>query len=273
MPQFTQFITDNQSLLRLGTFFLLIGLFLILERQWPKRVVVSQSVNRWFSNFGLLLLNIIAVRLLVPLATFEAALLAAENNWGLFNLLNLPLVINLLISIVVFDLLIYIQHVVFHQVPLFWRIHRVHHTDTEFDVTTGVRFHPFEIVLSLLYKLAAVFVFGPMALSIIIYEILLNAASLFTHSNVRLTKTSDALIRKVFVTPDMHRVHHSVIRQETDSNYGNIFSCWDKLFKTYRAQPEAGHEKMMIGLNEYRETSKIKLMNLLKLPFIKADSV
>ena len=273
MPQVEDFITDNQSLLRLGTFFLLLGLFLLLEQQWPRRVRVSTSVNRWYSNFGLLFLNIIAVRLLVPLATFEAALIAADNNWGIFNLLGLPVIVNLIASIVVFDLLIYIQHVVFHRIPLLWRIHRVHHTDIEFDVTTGVRFHPLEIVLSLLYKLTAVIVFGPAAFAIIVYEILLNAASLFTHSNVRLKQKADAAIRKIIVTPDMHRVHHSVLRKETDSNFGNIFSCWDKLFKTYRAQPQGGHDNMIIGLDKFREMSGEKLMQLLKLPFIRTGDL
>jgi sterol desaturase/sphingolipid hydroxylase (fatty acid hydroxylase superfamily) len=172
-----------------------------------------------------------------------------------------------ILTIIIFDFLIYIQHVVFHKINFLWRVHRVHHTDLEFDVTTGIRFHPVEIVLSMFYKLIAVYLIGPLAFSIILYEISLNAAALFSHSNILLNTKLDRALRTIFVTPDMHRIHHSVIRKEIDSNYGNLFSFWDKVFKTYTALPEAGYENMMIGLEQFRELSSGQILQLLKNPF------
>ncbi len=261
-------VIEQQSLLRLLVFILLLLSMLLLERLFPRRQVTNNStLQRRIYNLSLLVINVVAVRILVPLALFQAALFAAGEGIGLFNFVKLPLWLNLAASIVLFDLLIYLQHVAFHKLTILWRIHRIHHTDLQFDVTTGVRFHPLEILLSTLYKLVAVFVFGPAAFAIIIYEIALNAAALFTHGNLRLTGTIDKGLRQFVVTPDMHRVHHSVIKTETDSNYGNIFSFWDRLFRTYKDQPEAGHEGMQIGLQQYRDVNDQKLMSLLTLPF------
>ena len=268
MTALEQIIIEQQSLLRLLVFILLLLSFLLLERLFPKRQVASGTTfQRRIFNLSLLFINTVAVRILVPLALFQAAFFAAEEGIGLFNFVKLPLWANLIASIVLFDLLIYLQHVAFHKVPIFWRIHRIHHSDLQFDVTTGVRFHPLEILLSTLYKLVAVFVFGPAAFAIIIYEMALNAAALFTHGNVGLSGTLDKGLRKLLVTPDMHRVHHSVIKVETDSNYGNIFSFWDRLFRTYRDQPESGHAGMQIGLQEFRDDNDQKLVSLLTMPF------
>ncbi len=270
MSSLEQLIIEQQSLLRMVIFITLLMLFLSLERYWPRRKVAAGSdKKRRLYNLGLLTINIIAVRILIPLALFQAAMFASSENIGLFNLLGLPLWINLVLSILLFDLLIYLQHVAFHKFAILWRIHRIHHTDLQFDVTTGVRFHPFEILLSMLYKLLAVVLFGPVAIAIILYEVLLNAFALFTHSNLGLPARLEVLIRRIVVTPDMHRVHHSVIKVETDSNYGNIFSFWDKLFLTYRSQPEQGHENMQIGLLEYRLPEQLKIAGLLVLPFKK----
>lgn len=268
MLSLEQFILEQQSLLRMAVFFVLLLLILSLEHYWPRRkVVTGTNVQRRWYNLFLMTINILALRIFIPLALFQAALFASSENIGFFNWLGLPLWINLLLSVLLFDLLIYLQHVAFHKFAILWRIHRIHHTDLQFDVTTGVRFHPFEILLSMLYKFLAVMLFGPAAIAIILYEVLLNAFALFTHSNLALPARLDPLIRRVIVTPDMHRVHHSVIKLETDSNYGNIFSLWDKLFRTYRDQPEQGHENMQIGLLEYRLPEQLKVSGLLLLPF------
>jgi sterol desaturase/sphingolipid hydroxylase (fatty acid hydroxylase superfamily) len=267
MNQIQIFFLEHQAELRMYSFIFLILFFMTLELIIPRRVDGKHKFRR-LNNITLLFVNFIAARLLVPLATFEVALYVADKNIGLLNILSLPVFLSVILTIVIFDLLIYIQHVIFHKFNFLWRIHRVHHTDLEFDVTTGIRFHPIEIVLSMFYKLAAVYLIGPMAFAIILYEILLNAAALFGHSNILLSNRLDKILRKIFVTPDMHRIHHSVLRKETDSNYGNIFSIWDKLFKTYRRLPEAGYDDMVIGLDKFREPSSGQIFQLLKNPFI-----
>jgi sterol desaturase/sphingolipid hydroxylase (fatty acid hydroxylase superfamily) len=268
MNHMQSFFIEYQSEIRLGSFMVLIILFAGLELLWPRRAADKNSKFRRLTNLVLLVINIFAVRILVPLATFDVALIAAERDFGLFNLVSLPVFLSVVLTIIVFDFLIYIQHVVFHKFNFLWRVHRVHHTDLEFDVTTAVRFHPVEIVLSLFYKLIAVLLIGPLAFAVILYEILLNAAALFTHSNILINTKIDRVLRILFVTPDMHRVHHSVLRKETDSNYGNIFSFWDKVFKTYRPVPEAGYDNMVIGLDKFRDPSSGQVLQLLKNPFI-----
>ena len=266
--QFQQYFIEHEAAFRLISFIIIIFLLLILELIWPRRRPTGNNNVRRLNNFLLLLVNYVAARLLVPLATFQVAIYVHENNFGLLNLFYLPLWLNAVITIVVFDLLIYIQHVVFHKVKFLWHIHRVHHTDLSFDVTTAIRFHPFEIVLSMFYKLLATSLLGPAAFAIILYEILLNAAALFTHSNIFLNSKLEKYLRKIIVTPDMHRIHHSVEKLETDSNYGNIFSFWDRLFKTYCPVPGAGYDDMLIGLKEFRDVKYGQLLQLLKTPFI-----
>jgi sterol desaturase/sphingolipid hydroxylase (fatty acid hydroxylase superfamily) len=276
MPDITDFqslFLENEATLRLFFFVVLLVLLLIFEHLRPRRLPDKDNRFRRINNIMLLLVNIIMVRLLLPLALFQLALFAEHNSIGLFNFLAIPPVFNIVFTIVIFDLLIYIQHVLTHKVKFLWRIHRVHHTDLEVDVTTGIRFHPLEIIFSLLYKMLAVLLIGPLAIAIILYEILLNAAALFTHSNILLNSKLDHSLRTVLVTPDMHRIHHSVVRKETDSNFGNILSVWDKLFKTYHELPEAGYDKMVLGLDEYRQTSSGNLVQLLKIPFMKAGKV
>jgi sterol desaturase/sphingolipid hydroxylase (fatty acid hydroxylase superfamily) len=267
MEYFQTFFLENQAELRMFSFIILIFLFAGLEVIWPRRPADKNSKFRRLNNILLLTVNFLVVRFLVPYATFQIALIAAEREFGLLNNISLPVFLSVILTIIIFDFLIYIQHVVFHRFTFLWRVHRVHHTDLEFDVTTGIRFHPIEIVISMFYKLIAVYLIGPLAFSIILYEILLNAAALFGHSNISLNYKFDRILRKLFVTPDMHRIHHSVLRKETDSNYGNIFSIWDKLFKTYRALPEAGYDDMQIGLDKFRDAASGQLLQLLKNPF------
>jgi len=209
------------------------------------------------------------VVLLLPLVAVGAAAIAAENGWGLLNFLHFPAAIIFILSLVLLDMLIYAQHVLMHKIPLLWRLHRVHHTDREIDVTTGVRFHPFEIVFSMGLKIAGVMLIGAPVLAVVVYEILLNAVSMFNHSNINLPLPVDSLIRKLIVTPDMHRVHHSVIRRETDSNYGSVLSVWDRLFRTYIPQPGKGHTGMTIGLHEFRDKRSVGMLWLLLQPFLK----
>jgi len=267
MNYFQAFFIEYQTELRMVSFVVLILMFAGLELIWPRRAADKNSRLRRLNNILLLGVNFVAVRLLIPFATFEVALLAAEKEFGLLNIISLPIFLSVILTIIIFDFLIYIQHVVFHKINFLWRVHRVHHTDLEFDVMTGIRFHPVEIVLSMFYKLIAVYLIGPLAFSIILYEISLNAAALFSHSNILLNTKLDRALRTIFVTPDMHRIHHSVIRKEIDSNYGNLFSFWDKVFKTYTALPEAGYENMMIGLEQFRELSSGQILQLLKNPF------
>jgi len=264
---------EHQAEVRMCSFVILILFFAGLEVAWPRRKADKNSKYRRMNNLLLLNINFIAVYIMVPLAIFEAALLASENRIGILNLISLPVFLNVILTIIIFDLLIYIQHVVLHKFRFLWRVHRVHHMDMEFDVTTGIRFHPVEIVISMFYKLAAVYVIGPVAFAVILYEIALNAAALFGHSNILLNQKLDRILRKIFVTPDMHRIHHSAVRHETDSNYGNIFSIWDKLFKTYRALPEAGYNDMVIGLEHFRDPESEQVFQLLKHPFTTSNKI
>jgi sterol desaturase/sphingolipid hydroxylase (fatty acid hydroxylase superfamily) len=224
---------------------------------------------RWWSNLGLVALNNLAVHFLVPLGAVSAAVLAEQRGWGVFNNLELPAWLSVVLSVVVLDLIIYLQHVMFHAVPLLWRLHMVHHADLDFDATTGVRFHTLEILLSLVIKLAAVVLLGAPALGVLLFEVTLNATSVFNHGNVRLSAWLDRLLRLFVVTPEMHRVHHSVIIRETNSNFGFNLPWWDFLFGTYKAQPADGHEHMTIGLEQVRDEKRADRLHwMLLLPFV-----
>jgi sterol desaturase/sphingolipid hydroxylase (fatty acid hydroxylase superfamily) len=227
---------------------------------------------RWFSNLGLAALNSLAVRVVVPLGAFGMALLARDRGWGLLNHVWLPAWLAVGLACLALDLVIYIQHRLFHAVPWLWRLHLVHHADLDFDATTGVRFHTIEILLSMAIKMAVVAALGAPALSVLIFEVLLNVTSLFNHGNVRLPLWLDRAFRLMVVTPEMHRVHHSVIPQETNSNFGFNLPWWDYLFGTYRAQPARGHEGMTIGLEQPREQRRVERLHwMLLLPFLKKE--
>jgi sterol desaturase/sphingolipid hydroxylase (fatty acid hydroxylase superfamily) len=209
----------------------------------------------------------VAARLTVPLAPVALAAIATDRGWGLLNQLDWPLWVEVLVAVLVLDLVVYLQHVLFHAVPALWRLHRMHHADTDIDATTGIRFHPLEIILSLGIKLAAVLALGPAAVAVLLFEVLLNGSAMFNHANLALPRRADALLRLVLVTPDMHRVHHSWHRDETDSNYGFCFPWWDRLLGTYRAQPRDGHTGMTIGLTDFRDPRELSVMRLLTQPF------
>jgi sterol desaturase/sphingolipid hydroxylase (fatty acid hydroxylase superfamily) len=233
----------------------------------PRRRLSAGRRSRWPGNLGILAVDIAAVRLLVPATAVGVALIAGAHGWGLFHLLALPAWAAIPLGVVALDLVIYTQHIVFHHVPVLWRVHRMHHADVDIDVTTGVRFHPIEILLSLAIKIAAVAALGVPAVAVLIFEVLLNATSMFNHSNVALPPRLDRLARWIMVTPQMHQVHHSIRREETDSNFGFNLSWWDRLFGTYRAQPAVGEAGMTIGLGEFRNPREVRLDRLLTQPF------
>jgi sterol desaturase/sphingolipid hydroxylase (fatty acid hydroxylase superfamily) len=223
--------------------------------------------TRWPSNIALVVLDTLLVRILLPIGAVGLAIYAQSSGLGLFNTWSVPAVVAVPLGVVLLDLAIYAQHVLFHAVPALWRLHRVHHADTDLDVTTGVRFHPIEIILSMLIKLAVVATLGIPPLAVLAFEVLLNATSMFNHTNARLPGAIEPAVRWLLVTPDMHRVHHSVVPAETNSNYGFNLSIWDRLFRTYRPAPVAGHEGMDIGLTDVRDPTEQRLDHLLTQPF------
>jgi sterol desaturase/sphingolipid hydroxylase (fatty acid hydroxylase superfamily) len=260
-----------ESAVRLGFFLGILVLMAALEWVLPRRKLTVKRPPRWASNLGLVVLNTLSVRLLLPLGAVGMAALARERGWGLFNNVDLPAWLGVLLSVVALDLAVYLQHVMFHAVPLLWRLHMVHHADLDFDVTTGLRFHTLEILLSMGLKLAAVVLLGAPVFAVVLFEILLNATSMFNHANVRMPSWLDGVVRLVLVTPDMHRVHHSAVVCETNSNFGFSLPWWDFLFGTYKPQPNAGHERMTVGLAQFRDERRVdRLPGMLALPFVGA---
>jgi sterol desaturase/sphingolipid hydroxylase (fatty acid hydroxylase superfamily) len=258
---------ENEAAIRLGFFLGTLLVLAFLERWAPRRVLNTPKPARWFANLGIVTADTFIVRFLFPVLPVGFALLCRQEGWGLLNHFQVPYVVAVFAGVVLFDFFIYIQHVLFHHVPTLWRLHGVHHTDLDFDVTTAIRFHPVEIALSMGIKLGLVYLFGPPALSVILFEIILNSTAMFSHSNLRLPLWLDGVLRLVIVTPDMHRVHHSVIIREFNSNFGFNLSLWDRLLGTYRPQPEKGHEGMVIGLANFRDPSRLSLLRLMILPF------
>ena len=253
---------------RLGAFVGLLVLIGLAEVRFPRRIPGASRLVRWSANLGVIVLSTALLRLVLPVAAVELSVLAAERGWGLLNTVALPAWAAVLLAVLVLDLAIYLQHVMFHAVPLLWRLHRMHHTDVDFDVTTGVRFHPFEIVLSMGLKLTVVAALGPPPLAVLLFEVLLMGTALFNHGNLRLPLGLDRVLRLLVVTPDMHRVHHSVLPRETNSNFGFNLPWWDRLCGTYRAQPQHGHTGMTIGLTTFREPRELYLHRLLLQPFL-----
>jgi sterol desaturase/sphingolipid hydroxylase (fatty acid hydroxylase superfamily) len=253
--------------IRVGCYALVFAAMALWEWRAPRRKLSVGRRPRWPGNFGILAVDIATVRLLVPTAAVGVALIAAREGWGLFNLIGLPFWLAVAAGVIALDLVIYLQHVMFHYVPVLWRLHRMHHADLDIDVTTGVRFHPIEILLSLAIKIAAVVALGVPAVAVLIFEVLLNATSMFNHSNIRLPPRLEAVARWIVVTPQMHQVHHSIARMETDSNFGFNLPWWDRLFGTYRARPAAGDDGVVIGLPIFRDVAELRLMRLLTQPF------
>ncbi|MDA8349841.1 MAG: sterol desaturase family protein [Pseudomonadota bacterium] len=259
----------HQQSLRLGFFLGIFAVLALWEILAPQRRLQVTKAARWLNNVGIVALNAMIERLVFPAAAVGVALFAQHRGWGLLNVAHLPDALTIAIAVIALDLVIYLQHVMVHAVPLLWRLHRVHHADLDFDVTTGARFHPLEILLSLLIKFAAIVLLGAPAASVVIFEVLLNGTSMFNHGNVRMPAALDRVLRLFVVTPDMHRVHHSVNEDETNSNFGFNLPWWDRLFGTYRPQPRSGHEGMAIGINTFRHGRLCTwLPGMLLMPFI-----
>jgi len=267
--EFEAVIRANEVAIRLGFFFGIFAVMALWELAAPRRRLTQPKVVRWANNIGLVFFNSFLVRLVFPLAAVGMAVFAREHGWGVLNYFEVPYWLAVIAAAVVLDFFIWLQHVMVHAVPALWRLHRMHHADLDFDVTTGARFHPLEILLSMLIKFAVIAVLGPPVLAVIVFEVLLNATSMFNHSNVRIPAGIDRVLRLFVVTPDMHRVHHSVEDDETNSNFGFNLPWWDRLFGTYRAQPRAGHEGMDIGIRTFRDGKWCSwITGMLAMPFV-----
>jgi len=259
---------NNEILVRLVSFFGIFAVVALWELVAPKRSLTVSKPGRWGNNLGIILLDTMVVRLLTPAAAISVAASAQGNGWGLLNTFHVPAPVAIILGVLALDCIIYLQHLMFHAVPLLWRLHMVHHADLDIDVSTGLRFHPIEILISMGIKMSAVAVIGPPVAVVVLFEIILNGTAMFNHGNIRLPVPVDRFLRLLVVTPDMHRVHHSVTIRETNSNFGFNFPWWDRLFGTYRAQPVAGHTGMTIGLSQFRKADQLTLARLLVLPFI-----
>ena len=260
-------ILEHESSVRMFVFLAVLCIMAVWEAAAPRRSRVMPRFFRWLNNLSIVVLDTLVVRLILPVLAVGLASLAEKNGWGLLNLIDTPFWLNLLISLLFLDFAIYLQHRIFHAVPLLWRLHRLHHADMEFDVTTALRFHPLEILLSMCIKLVVVLALGATATAVLVFEVVLNATAMFNHSNVRLPGGLERVVRWLLVTPDMHRVHHSIVPRETNSNYGFNLPWWDRLLGTYRAQPEKGHLDMTIGIDQFRTTRELWLDKMLTQPF------
>ena len=261
---------ENEALVRLGAFGGLFLLFAALETVAPRRVRKHPRRGRWLTNWGISIANVLALRALalgLPLLAVGAALDAEAQGWGLFNQLGWPLWLEMALAVLIFDFAIWLQHLITHKVPLLWRLHRVHHADVDFDVTTAIRFHPVEIALSMLLKIGLVYLLGPAAWAVVIFEVLLNGTAMFNHANVRMPVGLDRILRWIVVTPDMHRIHHSVEKRETNSNFGFNLSIWDRFLGTYIQDAKREQPKIIIGIDQFRTSEEVSLKNLLMMPF------
>lgn len=263
-----QFALAHEIPIRLGFFFGIFTVVAVWETLMPRRPLALRRTSRWTANLGLVVLNTVMLRLLLPMAAVGMALYANEQGFGVLSYLELPYWLAFVFAVIALDLTMYLQHVMVHAIPLLWRLHRVHHADLDVDVTTGARFHPIEVIVSMLIKLSAIAFLGAPAGAVITFEILLNGLAMFNHGNVRIAPAFDRALRWFVVTPDMHRIHHSIERDETNSNFGFNVPWWDRIFGTYREHPRAGHDQMALGIPTYREPRRCdRLWSMLAMPF------
>ena len=267
---FEEFLLANEKVIRMSFFFGMLVVIALWELAAPKRALTISKSVRWINNLGLVFFNSFILRVLFPAAAVGVAAFATEQGWGLFNYYSdVPFWFAVVASVIIMDFVIYVQHVMVHAIPVLWRLHRLHHADLDYDVTTGARFHTIEIILSMLIKFATILLLGPSVVAVIIFEIMLNATAMFNHGNISLPKSIDKYLRLILVTPDMHRVHHSVEDDEANSNFGFSLPWWDRLFGTYRDQPRGGHQGMTIGINKYRDPKQVSwLPGMLMFPFV-----
>jgi sterol desaturase/sphingolipid hydroxylase (fatty acid hydroxylase superfamily) len=266
-----EILLAHEPAIRLSAFAGIFAAMALWEVLAPRRSQSIGRLRRWPGNLGIVVLDTLLVRLLFPTAAVGVALLAQSHGWGVFRMHQVPTWLGVIASLILLDLAIYLQHVLFHAVPVLWRLHRMHHADLEFDVTTGARFHPLEVLLSMAIKLGVVAAIGAPPVAVLIFEVVLNATSMLNHGNVNLPRRFDRVLRWLVVTPDMHRVHHSAVPRETNSNFGFNLPWWDRLFGTYRAQPVAAHDGMTIGIEQFRDPRELRLDRMLLQPFRSDD--
>lgn len=263
-----EFILQNEKTIRMGFFFGVLLIMALWEIAAPRRKLTVSKTLRWTNNIGLVFFNSFVIRVLFPAAAVGVAISAKEQGFGLFNVYEVSPYIAIVASVVIMDFVIYIQHVMVHAIPMLWRLHRVHHADPDYDVTTGARFHPLEIIFSMLIKFATILLLGPPVIAVILFEVILNVTAMFNHGNVGLPPALDRILRWVLVTPDMHRVHHSIEDDEANSNFGFSLPWWDRLFGTYKDQPRGGHIGMTIGIHKYHDAKDVSwITGILTLPF------
>ena len=261
-------LMEHEAMIRVLAFGSVFAVLALWELGAPRRSLRVSKPRRWFTNWMIVILDTLVVRILFPAAAVGAAWDAQRSGWGLFNHWGAPVWLEIVLAMLLLDLLIYGQHLASHKIPVLWRIHRVHHVDRDMDVTTAIRFHPIEIALSMVLKIGAVYVLGASAIAVILFEIILNGSAMFNHANITIPRYIDRFLRWVLVTPDMHRVHHSVHRAETDANYGFNLPWWDRIFGTYVDQPRDGHTAMGIGLSNCQDARPTRLGWSLSLPFL-----
>ncbi len=263
----SEFLLTQEGALRAGIFASVLALMMVIEALAPRKNRTQKRTRRWLTNAGIIVADTLIVRLVMPIVAVGVALYAAEHQIGVLNIIPLPFWVSFLLGFIFLDFAVYAQHVATHKVPLLWAFHKMHHADRDIDATTGVRFHPVEILFSMVYKMIVIMLLGPAAAAVILFEITLNASAIFNHANFRLPAILDRYMRLIIVTPDMHRVHHSIYREEHDRNYGFFLSIWDRFFKTYTAQPREGHDQMTIGLAEHQNEKPSTLLWSLLIPF------
>ncbi|MCG7496183.1 sterol desaturase family protein [Vibrio sp. Of7-15] len=263
----SDWIVGNELYIRLGFFLTIFTLVAIGELIAPRKRLTGSKPTRWCSNLSIVVFNSITIKLLFPILAVDVSYIATENQWGLIHWFDIPAPVAIVTAIILLDCAIYFQHVLFHHVPFLWRLHRMHHTDVDIDVTTGARFHPLEIILSMIFKILIVVLLGAPVVSVIIFEVLLNLTAMFNHGNVKIPKKIDKYVRYFLVTPDVHRIHHSVDGTETNRNFGFCLTWWDLIFNTYQSQPKQGHTNMTIGLTIFRKPHESRLKNMLTQPF------
>ena len=262
------FVVQHEAIIRTCFFVGIFAAVALVELAAPRRTLLTSKASRWFANVGIVFVDTALLRLIFPIGAAAFAGWVTQRGWGIFGMIALPFWLEVVLSIIILDFVIYLQHVGFHALPTLWRLHMMHHADLDIDLTTGTRFHPIEILLSMGIKFCTIALLGAPALGVILFEIILNGAAMFNHGNLFIPLTVDRVLRLFLVTPDMHRVHHSVFPNETNSNFGFNLPWWDRLMGTYRAQPALGHEGMTIGLHQFRDPSRLTLMRLLLLPFV-----
>jgi sterol desaturase/sphingolipid hydroxylase (fatty acid hydroxylase superfamily) len=268
MPVSEKTVLAIEGTIRIGAFLGVLSALALAELIVPRRPLSASRPKRWLANLSVVMIDTLTVRLLFVVGAMGAANFGAEHGWGLLNRVTWPAGLEILLSVVLLDLSLYIQHVIFHAVPILWRLHMMHHADLDVDVTTGVRFHPLEVALSMIIKVAVVLVTGASPAAVLIFEVLLNASSMFNHSNLRIPAMIEPLLRSIIVTPDMHRIHHSIHAHETNSNFGFNFPWWDRVFRTYRVEPQDSHVEMVLGVEHVRGTKAVTLTQMLVMPFI-----